>query len=157
MQTINKILIIMTSFKSKLMVVISSIMSFFLPIQGLILLCILAVLIDTLYALYKVKKLKEKVTSDKLFNIIPKSIGYILFILFSFMIDSFIFDNKLPVVDLTNGCSKIVTFICVLIELRSIDETSVKLGNKPFDEQISLFIKFIRKHKKNLNSIKDEN
>jgi hypothetical protein len=136
--------------------IFTAIMTFFVPIKGMIIIMTLMVLADTIFALWKAKKLNEIISSDKFFNIVPKFIGYTFFILMSFMIDTYLFDNKFPVVEITNGFSKIVTFICITIELKSIDETSVKLGNRPFDEIITSFIKTIRKYKKNLNELKNE-
>jgi phage-related holin len=140
----------------KLAAIFTAIMTFFVPIKGMIIIMIIMVLSDTLYALYKAKVKKEIISSDAFFNIVPKLICYTFFILISFMVDTFIFDNKLPVIEITNVLSKIVTFICITIELKSIDETSVKLGNRPFDKIITSFIKNIRKYKKNLNELKDE-
>lgn len=127
-----------------------------MPIKGIIVMILLMVIADTVYAIYKAKKLKESVTSDKLFNIVPKFGTYLFFIVMAFLVDTFIFDGTLPVIGLTNGLSKIVGGICFIIELKSIDETSVKLGNRSFDLIIKDFINVIRKYKKNLNDLKDE-
>jgi hypothetical protein len=142
---------------TKILIFFTALTSFFIPIKGLIIFCISMVLADTIYGIYKAKKLKESITSHKLFNIVPKSVGYLFFILMSFTADTYLFENKLPVIDLTNGLSKIVTLICTLIELKSIDETSIKLGNKPFEIRIKEFVNTIKKFKKNLNDLKDEN
>ena len=55
---------------------------------------------------------------------------------------------KLPI-------SKFATIFWLYIELKSIDETSQKLGNKPFIEIINNIVKWLKSFKKDINEIKE--
>jgi hypothetical protein len=74
-------------------------------------------------------------------------------ILFAFLIDKYIFDGK--VLDISNLISKIVTFIWLYIEIKSIDETSMKLGNKSLWVLFKDLISKAKDLKKDINEIKD--
>jgi hypothetical protein len=103
---------------------------FITPIQGLIWLISFAVGFDTIFAIYVSVKQKgiSSFSSTKLFNIVVKTFFYMGSIILAFLIDKFIFEGK--VYDIPFLSSKIITTIWLYIEIKSIDETSMKLGNK---------------------------
>jgi hypothetical protein len=103
---------------------------FITPIQGLIWLISFAVGFDTIFAIYVSVKQKgiSSFSSTKLFNIVVKTFFYMGSIILAFMVDKFIFEGK--VYDIPFLSSKIITTIWLYIEIKSIDETSMKLGNK---------------------------
>jgi peptidoglycan biosynthesis protein MviN/MurJ (putative lipid II flippase) len=103
---------------------------FITPIQGLIWLISFAVGFDTIFAIYVSVKQKgiSSFSSTKLFNIVVKTFFYMGSIILAFMVDKFIFEGK--IYDIPFLSSKIITTIWLYIEIKSIDETSMKLGNK---------------------------
>jgi hypothetical protein len=125
---------------------------FISPIKGLIYLISFAVAFDTIFAIYVNVKLKglKSFRSTKLFNIVVKSFFYMGSIVFAFLIDKFMFEGKL--FEIPNLISKIITFVWVYIEVKSIDETSMKYGNKSL---WVLFKELISKAKDLKNDIKE--
>jgi hypothetical protein len=121
------------------------------PIQGLFLLISFAVVFDTVFAIFVNVKLKgwNSFKSTKLFNIVVKTFFYLGSILFAFLVDRHILDGKL--FDITNLISKTITFVWVYIEIKSIDETSMKLGNKSFWVILKELIKKTKDLKKDIN------
>jgi hypothetical protein len=128
--------------------------TFITPIYGMVFLMAFSVILDTVFAIYWTIKLKGRraFTSHKLFNIVPKLIMYIGCILLSFLIDKFILEGE--IYDIKLLVTKLVTAVFVYIEAKSIDETSQKLGNKPFLEIIKSLFNKIKGFKKDLNDIK---
>ena len=51
--------------------------------------------------------------------------------------------------------SKATTIFWLYVELKSIDETSQKLGNKPFLDIINGIVKWLKSFKKDINEIKE--
>jgi hypothetical protein len=128
---------------------------FFTPIKGLLMMVIAFVLADTAFAIFKAIKNKESLDSDKAFNIIPKLIGYLGAILLGYLVDVFIFDGKLPMLELQNGISKLIAFVAISIEVKSIDETNIKLGNKPFKTLFKSLVGSMKGIKKDISELKD--
>lgn len=125
------------------------------PIYGLLVLISFAVVLDTVFAIYVSIKQRgwRSFTSTKLFNIVVKTFFYMSTILFAFLIDSHILEGK--IFDVTNGISKTITFVWLYIEVKSIDETSQKLGNKPLWLILKELISKTKDIKKDINEIKN--
>lgn len=104
--------------------------SFFTPIKALILLTILFVVADTIFGIYATVKLhgKDSFRSGKLFNIVIKTFFYSSTIVLSFLIDKFIFNGSINGISFL--LSKAATLFWIYIESKSLDETSIKLGNR---------------------------
>ena len=113
------------------------------------------ILLDTAAGIYVSVKLGgwKSFQSDKLFNLSVKSFFYCFSIILAYLIDMFIFGGKLQGVDFL--LSKLMTVAWVFIEIKSLDEKSIKIGNKPFIVIIRNFIKYIKEFKKNINEIKE--
>lgn len=128
---------------------------FVTPISGLLVLISFSVIFDTVFAVYVSIKLKgwRSFTSTKLFNIVVKTFFYMSTILFAFLIDSHILDGKL--FDIPNVISKTITFVWLYIEVKSIDETSQKLGNRPFWMILKELIGKTKDLKNDINDIKN--
>lgn len=140
-----------------LQLAVSALIAFLSPIKGFIIIISFAVAFDTLFAIYATVKLNgwQSYQSDKLFNIVIKSFFYMATILFAYLIDHFIIESNL-IWDIENIITKIITTIWVYIECKSIDETSVKLGNKPFLDILKNLIKKAKSLKKDLNDLKKD-
>ena len=131
--------------------------TFLTPIKGMLMTTGGFVLADTIFAIYVVVKLSgwQAYKSNKLFNIAPKTFFYLLAICLGFCIDTFIVDGKIWGISLL--ISKLICFFFIYIEVKSIDETSMKLGNKSFWVIIKDMILKAKSLKKDLNEVtKDE-
>jgi len=125
--------------------------AFIAPIQGMVVLVIMAIAADTSLGIYYAIKNKAY-QSDKLFNVVVKTFFYSFSILLAFIVSKVIFEGELFGVKYLSV--KIMTMFWVYIEMKSIDETSVKLGNKPVIEIIRSLIKKAKELKKDLNELK---
>jgi peptidoglycan biosynthesis protein MviN/MurJ (putative lipid II flippase) len=128
---------------------------FITPIKGMLCLISFAVALDTIFAIYVSIKQKgiNSFRSTKLFNLAVKTFFYMASILLAFLIDNYIFDKKL--MDIHYLISKIVTFMWLYIEIKSIDETSQKLGNKSLWVILKELIAKAKDLKKDINEIKE--
>jgi hypothetical protein len=137
--------------KAKLTIFFLSLFGIIAPVKGLIILTTFAVMADSIFAIYYVckKKGRKYLQSGKMFNAITKTIIYVAAILIMYGLDTLIFGGALLGVKLllTKGVALVETYI----ELKSVDETSQKLGNKPFLNQFSDMIKKFGKIKKDLS------
>ena len=130
--------------------------TFLAPIKGLLLITGLCVLLDTFFAIYTTIKLNgwESYQSTKLFNIVVKSFFYLGSIILAFFVDTHIIEkNTLFGVNLL--VSKVVTIFWIYIEVKSIDETSQKLGNKSFYFTIKNLLTKLKDLKKDINEMKE--
>ena len=140
-------------FLKTLLVLITTILA---PIKGLLLVTGMAVLLDTVFAIYTTIKLYgcKSYQSTKLFNIVVKSFFYLGSITLAFFIDTHIIGvNKIMNIDLF--LSKVITIFWLYIECKSIDETSQKHGNKPFYVIIKNILEKAKELKKDINGIKE--
>ena len=74
-------------------------------------------------------------------------------ILLAYLIDTHLLEGKL--FDIKNLISKIVTFVWIYIEIKSIDETSMKLGNKSFWVILKELISKTKDLKKDINDLQE--
>ena len=136
-----------TSFTATLLIFIA-------PIWGLVSIIFIVVFLDTFAGVYSSIKLNglESIRSNKLFNMAIKLFFYLSTILLAYVMDVYIFDTTL--LGIKDFSSKAVTIFWVLIELKSIDETSIKLGNKPVLDVIKNIITKAKGLKKDLQDLK---
>lgn len=133
-----------------------TIATFLTPIKGLLIITGTAVFLDTIFAIYTTIKLNgwASYQSTKLFNIAVKTFFYLGSIVLAFFIDTHIVENN-AVMGIKLPISKSATIFWLYIELKSIDETSQKLGNKPFLDIINGIVKWLKSFKKDINEIKE--
>ncbi len=107
-----------------------SILTVLAPIKAFVILISLFVVSDTILALYATIKLYgiKSYRSNKLFNIVIKTVFYMTAIMLAFLVDTNIFDGSILGIKIL--ICKALTLMFIYIELKSIDETSMKLGNK---------------------------
>lgn len=141
------------NYKTEIPLLFAIAISFIAPIKGLIAIILIAVLLDTIFAIYSVIKLQgvKYLFSDSFFNIVAKLFLYLSTLLFAYLIDKFIFNNM--IMDIEFLISKSIAMLWTFNECKSMDETSQKLGNKPFMGIIKDFVHKIKDFKKNLNDI----
>lgn len=140
--------------KSIITLFICSLLSFISPIQGVLLLLIVATLLDSIFMIFYVilKKGRKEYKSTKLFNLAVKLFVYIGATITLFLADKFIFDESL--FNIKYLLSKSISMVFLYIELLSIDETSQRFGNKPFLDYVKGFVIVAKKMKKDLNEVK---
>ena len=142
------------SFKNELIALVTIFISFTSEIQGLFLIVGMAVFLDTFYAIYATIRLKgiEFITSHKLFNSAVKTFFYMGTIIMAYLTSLHITDGQLFKIEFF-----LPKFICgfwLFIELKSIDETNIKLGNSSFLDNIKSIIKWLKEFKEDVNEIK---
>lgn len=140
-------------FLKTLLVLMATILT---PIKGLLLVTGMAVLLDTVFAIYTTIKLYgcKSYQSTKLFNIVVKSFFYLGSITLAFFIDTHIVGINL-IMGIELFLSKVITIFWLYIECKSIDETSQKHGNKPFYVIIKNILEKAKELKKDINGIKE--
>lgn len=123
------------------------------PIQALLLIMIAFILFDTSLGIYTTIKLEGVAgfKSTKLFNVVVKSFFYLTSIILSFMLDVYMFDGKLLGIPLL--LCKAMTMVWIYIEVKSMDESSMKLGNKSMWTILAEAVRRVKKIKKDLNEI----
>jgi hypothetical protein len=115
--------VLMTSVKSKAFALVSIILAFFIPIYGLLLAVGLAIVADTITGVYKAKRLKQKITSRRLSEIVSKMFLYQGVVVLFFFIDRFILGEFTQMfIQIPLFLTKVVSALLCFIEVKSIDE-----------------------------------
>ncbi len=119
----TQLLILTTKLKlysSKLMAII---LSFFLPIVGILILIAASVILDTITGIWKAKKLKQPITSRRLSAIISKILLYEATVMLFFAMDKFLLnDIVISFFSIELLTTKILALVLVSIEVISINE-----------------------------------
>jgi hypothetical protein len=141
--------------KSKIIIILLTLFTFLTPLKGLFILISFAVVLDTIFAMYCVIKLQgiKHIVSTKFFNLAVKTWFYLGSIILAYLIDLYVLDGQL--FGIKTLVSKIICVVWVSIEVKSIDETSQKLGNKPFLDTLKSLIAKLKTLKKDLNELKN--
>jgi len=128
---------------------------FITPICGMLYLISFAVVLDTIFAIYVSIKLNglDSFKSTKLFNIVVKTFFYMSTILLAFLMDKYILEGVFFGVPFLT--SKTITFVWLYIEIKSLDETSIKYGNKSIWLTLKELIKKTKDLKKDINEIQE--
>jgi uncharacterized membrane protein SirB2 len=116
--------------KEYLLALLVSALTVIAPIKAFVITIGLFVLFDTAIAIYWTVTTKgwSSFRSNKLFNFVVKTFFYMSGILLAFLVDTYIFEGSLMGIKLL--LTKAMSLLWIFIELKSIDETSIKLGNK---------------------------
>ena len=119
----TQLYILTTKFKlysTKLMAII---LSFFLPIVGILILIAASVILDTITGIWKAKKLKQPITSRRLSAIISKILLYEATVMLFFAMDKFLLnDIVMQFFSIELLTTKILALTMVSIEIISINE-----------------------------------
>ena len=119
----SQFLILLNKIKLYKLQLMSISFSFFLPISGILILIAFAIFVDTTTGIWKSIKLKKKVTSRGLSQIISKIMLYEVCVLLFYMMDKFILSDIISQffsVDLLT--TKILALTLCSIEVVSINE-----------------------------------
>ena len=99
------------------------ILSFFLPIVGILILIAASVILDTITGIWKAKKLKQPITSRRLSAIISKILLYEATVMLFYAIDKFLLnDIVLSFFSIELLTTKVLALTMVSIEVISINE-----------------------------------
>ena len=139
--------------KQELVSLIVIFISFMSPIKGLFIVVGIAVILDTAFGIYRVVRQEgiQGLESDKFFNIAVKTFFYMGSMLLGYTSSVYITGGSLFSIPFF-----IPKFLCVIwisIEVKSMDETSIKLGNKPILDHIKELIKVFKGFKKDINEL----
>ena len=119
----TQLYILTTKFKlysTKLMAII---LSFFLPIVGILILIAASVILDTITGIWKAKKLKQPITSRRLSAIISKILLYEATVMLFYAMDKFLLnDIVMQFFSIELLTTKILALTMVSIEVISINE-----------------------------------
>jgi hypothetical protein len=135
--------------------IVSSLLLFFAPIKFILILVGIAIILDTIFGIIKVKKLKQPITSRKLGNILVKMLIYQGAILTFFAIDVLILGDFIKLaVSVPYALTKVVALVAISIELFSIDE-SIRLFNngKGFKYYFKQLFNVVKNTKEDINEI----
>jgi hypothetical protein len=129
--------------KAKLLLMITSMLAVIAPVFPMIYIAILAILIDTGFGVWRsVKKGGWKsIRSRRLSHVISKSLLYSGAILFTFLIESYIAKDLIAqfiAVDLV--MTKVIAFFCVVVEVKSINESYESVTGKNMLKALRVFI-----------------
>ena len=133
--------------------IILTLMAFFVPIQGLLLLLIGFVTIDTIMAIYvsiKLNGIKSFRSALLRKGMSAKIFLYLGTVILAYMVDVYIMGGS--TFGIGHSLSKGLTTIWCYGEIKSMDENSIKLGNRSFFIISKEFFKRITGYK---NDIKD--
>ena len=146
-----------SNMKEYLLIAFLSLITILSPVKPFVILITLFVGADTIFAIignikkYGIKSFK----SNKLFNIVIKTFFYSFSIIGLYLIDKYIFEDDMFGIKLL--LTKIITMLWCYIEIKSIDETSMKYFN---NKSVWVLLKELfnkgKEFKKDLNEIIDD-
>ena len=136
--------------KIYLSTIATTLVLFFAPIKGIILMVALATILDTGFGLWKAKKLGEEITS-KIFRhgLVPKLLSYVAAVMLIYASDVFIINAlTLSVISVEFISTKIIALVLLSIEVKSMDESFVKVKGYSFIDKIKAIISKLKDIKK---------
>ncbi len=142
---------------NKLLLMITSVLTLLMPIKGMLLLCFALVLIDTAFAVYTTINLNGRKSFRSVLlrrGLTRKIFYYFTSIIIMYSIDTLIFGGILFGIHML--LAKSVTMIFVYIEVKSVDENSQLLGNRPFVVVAKEALGFFKQIKSEVEGLKKE-
>lgn len=132
--------------------VLTALVLFFAPVKGIILIVALATIIDTCFGVWKSINFKEPVTSKIFRNgLVPKLLSYIAVVMLVYASDVIIINAlTISVVSVKFISTKIIALILLSIEVKSMDESFVKVKGYSFIDKSRLIINKLKDIKKEL-------
>ena len=119
----TQITILLINFKLSIYAILGIIFSFLIPIIPLFLIIGVSIVIDTVFGILRAKKIKQKITSRGLSQLISKMVLYNSAVLLFFCIEKFILGDIIGIfTSIPLILTKIVATTILFIELKSINE-----------------------------------
>jgi len=120
---LEQMILLKTALASSLDRIAIVILSFLMPINGILLTIGVSIFLDTVVGIWKSKKQNIKITSRKLSQIVSKTLLYEATVILFFMIDSFMLNEIVQTIfSVPFLLTKIVALTLVSIEIFSVDE-----------------------------------
>jgi hypothetical protein len=120
---LEQMILLKTALASSLDRIAIVILSFLMPINGILLTIGISIFLDTVVGIWKSKKQNIKITSRKLSQIVSKTLLYEATVILFFMIDSFMLNEIVQTIfSVPFLLTKIVALTLVSIEIFSVDE-----------------------------------
>jgi len=153
----------MNTLKEFLLSVGLSLLTFFAPAAGILLVVLGFVLVDILTAYCRVNKQRKEGSSVKwtsrafIRGFLPKLIGYTSLVLLFFMLDTFLLNEFIKYVfPIQNLSTKVVSLGLIYAEVKSIDENWKVMFGKGLIRYIMDMINFGKSVKNNLKEFNNE-
>jgi hypothetical protein len=141
--------------KTHLAYFFTTLLLFFAPIQGLLISVGTAIALDTVFGIAKALKLKQKITSRKLSNIVSKFVLYQSAVLLIYTIDNFLLGEFFKMwFSIPFFFTKVVTIILIFIESVSIKENFEESFNVDIFKLLKAFLKRSKEIKDDVDVLK---
>ncbi len=129
-----------------------SILLFFAPIKGIILVVALSTIIDTGFGIWKAKNLGEKLSSKAFRSgLVPKLLSYVGSVMMIYGSDVFIINSLVSnVVDVDFMATKVIALTLIINEAKSIDESFEAVKGYSMIAKMLEIINNLKKVKKQL-------
>ncbi len=115
--------ILLTTIQTKWLSLLGIVLSFFMPITGMVLAVGFAIFLDTITGIWKSRKNGVPIRSRRLSAVISKMFLYQLTIILFFLIDYFILNDILKTIFTTELLlTKVLSLVLISIEVVSINE-----------------------------------
>jgi hypothetical protein len=129
--------------KTKLALMLASIIAVVAPVFPMVYIAVLAILIDTVFGIWRSVKLGgwNSVRSRRLSHVISKSLLYSGAIVFMFLLEKYIAaDIVAHFISIDLIMTKITAFFCVVVEIKSINESYESVTGKNVLKSLREFI-----------------
>ena len=138
--------------KTYLTTILKTLLIFFAPVKGIVILVIVAILLDTCFGLWKAKKTGVEILSKRLrHGFVPKLISYIACVCLTYAADFFILNDLTQmVVSVDYLSTKLIGLILLSIEVKSMDESFLAVKGYSFLNKIIGLIHKAKNVKKQL-------
>ena len=105
--------------------ILYSLLLFFAPIKGIIVIVALSTMIDTGFGIWRAKKLGEKLSSKAFRSgLVPKLLSYVGTVMMVYGSDVFIINSLVSnIVDVEFMATKVIALTLIINEAKSIDES----------------------------------
>jgi hypothetical protein len=131
--------------------------TFFLPVIPLLMTMIAFIALDTITAIYVSYKMegRSSIKSHYFFAIVPKTFLYCSTILLGFLLDSFLIGSN-GLLGVKMALAKGMLVVWTMCEVSSLNENSMKLGNRSFWVILTDTFNRLKGIKKDLSELKQE-
>ena len=129
--------------KTKLALMLASIIAVVSPVFPMVYIAVLAILIDTVFGIWRSVKIGgwNSVRSRRLSHVISKSLLYSGAIVFMFLLEKYIAADIIAhFISIDLIMTKITAFFCVVVEIKSINESYESVTGKNVLKSLREFI-----------------
>jgi hypothetical protein len=136
---------------NKILLMLTSIITLLIPIQGLLILVFSLVVIDSAYAIYATIKMNGRKSFKSILlrkGLTRKVFYYFTSIIIMYAVDTLIFGGSLFGIKIL--LAKAITVLFIYTEGKSLDEINQNLGGKPFIDTAKEALSFYKKAKQEI-------